>query len=428
MSLAVHGLVLSLLALAQTAPQAAKTAPAPPRPATPAAAAVDLRPVAALIEKGQLTAAEEQLRRVLARSNDAAARDLLGVVLAQQGRGAEAEREFRQAIAVNPALRGAHQHLARLYLEQKREAEAIAELRRAVALGPLERDLGLKLAAAELAEGHPVLAERQLRAVAERYDSVTALMELAKLQVRQKNLAAALSTLARARTLAPNSEEALNASAQVWLTMRTPVPALQVLEPLARICPSVAQYRYMLGVALMQAGDVPAATDVLKEAERLDPARPSTLFALGLVLNTQKMYGEARPYLVRGLALEPDSVDGMAALAESEEGLGELAQAEEHAQRALARSADHAIGNLALGMVRMKQERYEEACAALEKAIAADPTSPKTPYQLSLAWTRRGDQAQAKKYFDLYRQRIREIDMRLEEVRAKTGIGGGMKR
>jgi tetratricopeptide (TPR) repeat protein len=121
-------------------------------------------------------------------------------------------------------------------------------------------------------------------------------------------------------------------------------------------------------------------------------------------------------------------VEAVAALAESEDGLGELEAAETHALRALARAPDHAIANLALGMVRMKQERYEEACAALEKALRADPASPKAPYQLSLAWSRRGDEAQAKKYLDLYRQRVREIDMRLEQVRAQTGLSGGMKR
>jgi Tfp pilus assembly protein PilF len=89
---------------------------------------------------------------------------------------------------------------------------------------------------------------------------------------------------------------------------------------------------------------------------------------------------------------------------------------------------DHAIGNYALGMVRMKQERYEEACAALETALRSDPASPKAPYQLSLAWARRGDEAQSKKYLEIYRQRVREIDMRLAEVQAKTGISGGMKR
>jgi tetratricopeptide (TPR) repeat protein len=191
----------------------------------------------------------------------------------------------------------------------------------------------------------------------------------------------------------------------------------------------VARYHYMLGIALMQAGDIQSSTAPLREADRLEPDRPYTLIGLGLVLNTQRMYAEAKPYLVRALDLEPENVDGVAALAEAEQGLGELQPAETHALRALARQGDHAIANLALGMVRMQQERYEEACAALEKALRADPASPKPPYQLSLAWARRGDDAQSKKYLETYRQRVRAIDMRLKEVQAKTGISaGGMGR
>jgi tetratricopeptide (TPR) repeat protein len=349
------------------------------------------------------------------------------VRLIEQGDAAGAERRLRAIIRTtgDPAAR---QLLARLCLEQKRDTEAFAELRRAAEAGPLDRDLGLRLAAAEIADGHPVLAERQLRTVAERHRSVQALMELARLQMRQKDGAGALASLNRARELAPNSEDVLSAFAQVSLAARAPVPALQVLEPLARMCPSVAQYHYMLGVALMQAGDVQASTAPLREADRLEPDRPFTLIALGLVLNTQKQYGEARPYLLRSLDLEPDNVEGVAALAEAEEGLGELEAAEQHALRALARSADHAIANLALGMVRMKQERYEEASAALERALVSDPASPKAPYQLALAYARRGDETRSKEYLELYRRKVREIDARLEEVRAKTGLSGGMKR
>jgi tetratricopeptide (TPR) repeat protein len=258
---------------------------------------------------------------------------------------------------------------------------------------------------------------------------VQALLELARLQTRQKDAAGALASLQKARALAPNSEDVLSAFAQVSLTVAAPVPALQVLEPLARMCPTVARYHYMLGIALMQAGDIQSSVVPLREADRLEPDRPTTLIALGLVLNSQLMYVEAKPYLLRALDLEPDNVDGVAALAESEQGLGELAPAETHALRALARVEDHAIGNLALGMVRMQQERYEEACAALETALRSDAASPKPAYQLSLAWARRGDEAQSKKYLEIYRQRVRAIDMRLQEVQAKTGLsGGGMKR
>jgi len=375
-----------LLVPALAAPQATPP-PAAPRPP-------DLGAIVAQIEKGDAAGAERQLRRIIASSGDPAARQLL----------------------------------ARLCFDQKRDAEAIVELRKAALAGPLPRDLGLRLARAEIADGHLALAEQQLRAVARRYQSVQVLMELARLQTRQKDAEGALASLEKARALAPNSEDVLNAYAQVSLSLRAPMPALQVLEPLARMCPTVAQYHYMLGVALMQVGDVRASTAPLREADRLEPDRPFTLIALGLVLNTQRMYGEAKPYLLRALDLEPDNVEAVAALAESEQGLGELEAAETHALRAVARVSDHAIGNFALGMVRMQQERYEEACAALERALVADPASPKAPYQLSLAWARRGDEAQSKKYLEIYRQRVREIDMRLEQVRAKTGISGGMQR
>jgi len=385
---------LALLLLpALAAPQAAPTKAAPPQ-ARAAPRPAGLEAIVAQIEKGDTAGAERQLRRIIASSGDPAARQLL----------------------------------ARLCFDQKRDAEAIVELRKAALAGPLPRDLGLRLARAETADGHPALAEQQLRSVAQRYRSVQALMELARLQTRQKDTAAALVTLREARSLAPNSEDVLNAFAQVSLSVQAPMPALQVLEPLARMCPTVAQYHYMLGVALMQAGDVDASTAPLREADRLEPNRPFTLIALGPVLNTQKEYGEAKSYLVRALDLEPDNVEAVAALAESEEGLGELEAAETHALRAVARVSDHAIGNLALGMVRMKQGRYEEACAALEKALAADPASPKAPYQLSLAWARRGDEARSKKYLEVYRERVRAIDVRLQEVQAKTGLSGGMKR
>jgi tetratricopeptide (TPR) repeat protein len=374
-------LLLPALAAPQAAPPAARRPP-------------DLDAIVAQIEKGDATGAERQLRQIVASTGNPAARQLL----------------------------------ARLYLDQKRDAEAIVELRKAALAGPLPRDLGMRLARAEIADGHPALGEQQLRSVAQRFDSVQALMELARLQTRQKDLAGALAALERARALAPNSEDVLNAFAQVSLSMKAPVPALQVLEPLARMCPTVAQYQYMLGIALMQAGDIQSSVAPLREADRLEPDRPFTLIALGLVLNSLRMYGDAKPYLVRALDLEPDNVDGVAALAESEQGLGELEAAETHALRALARVRDHAIGNLALGMVRMQQERYEEACAALETALRSDPASPKPPYQLSLAWARRGDAALSKKYLEIYRQRVREIDMRVQEVQAKTGISGGMKR
>ena len=108
-----------------------------------------------------------------------------------------------------------------------------------------------------------------------------------------------LAALAKARDLAPNSEDVLSAYAQLSLAVKRPMPAVLALEALTRMCPSVAQYHYLLGVGLMAIGDMPAAVAALSEADRLEPERAVTLLALGLALNNRKEYADARSVLRR---------------------------------------------------------------------------------------------------------------------------------
>ncbi len=293
--------------------------------------------------------------------------------------------------------------------------------------GKLELQPGLKRARAELAEGRIVEAAQLYRELAEQHRSVQALLGLARIQSGVGDARGALDVLERARQLAPNSEEVLGAQARVALAARSPVIATRALEALARMVPSVMENQYLLGVALMQAGDMPSGAVALEEARKLEPNRALTLVALGFAYNGQKLYAEARPHLLRALEIDGTDVEALAALAESEEGLGELEAAELHAKRALARDQNHAIANLVMGLVRMKQERYEEAREALEKAVKTDPTSAKTQYQLSLACARLGDEAGQKAHLDLYTKAQKENAERLRDLQGAAGTGrGGM--
>jgi len=262
---------------------------------------------------------------------------------------------------------------------------------------------------------------------AERHGSVRALLGLARVETQRASPKRALAALEKARELAPNSEEVLSAYARVALALRAPVVAIVTLEPLARMLPSVMEYHYMLGVALMQAGDMASAVFALQDALALEPNRSVTLVALGLAFNSQKLYQEARPPLLRSLEVEPDNLEGLAALAESEEGTGELEAAETHAGRVLARESGNAIANLVMGLVRMKQERFAEARGFLERAVATDPLSSRAHYQLSLACARLGDAAGQQKHLALYQSVQEEVARRLVELRRATGNQkGGM--
>ena len=276
----------------------------------------------------------------------------------------------------------------------------------------------LEQAAAAYKGGRLDEAMRVYRVAAERHHSVQAYLELARLQVRAGDSASALASLSRARELAPNSEDVLAASAQGALAAKRPMPAVLALQSLTRICPTVAQYHYLLGVGLMAVGDMPSADDALRAANRLEPERQLTLLALGLVLNNRKQFGEAKDLLARSMELQPDSIEAMAALAEAQAGLGEFEPAAMHARRVLDRVPSNATANLVIGLTMMEQKNYAAARDALQKTIAADPESPKAFYQLSLALARLGDDAGARQYVQIYQDKLRAVEDRVNALRA----------
>ena len=264
-------------------------------------------------------------------------------------------------------------------------------------------------------------AKRLLTEAGERGHSVRALMQLARLYAEEGNATGAAGALRSALALAPNSEDVLASFAELSLTVHAPVQAILTLESLTRLCPSEPRYAYQLGVGLMMAGDMPAATDALRKANTLDPDRPLTLLALGLAYNHQKLYTDARALLRRALDLDPESLETLAALSEAEAGTGDLASAERDATRALSRAGSNATANLVIGMVRMSQQRYPEARDALLAAATADPKSAKPEYQLSLVFSRLGDQAAADQHLAQYREKLRALEAAVEALHKHSG-------
>jgi tetratricopeptide (TPR) repeat protein len=261
-----------------------------------------------------------------------------------------------------------------------------------------------------------------------RVESPDVLLRLARTQAERGDARGATESLQRALELAPNSEDTLAAYAQLMLGLRSYMKALQVLDPLTRLCPQDASYHYLLGVALLQAGDMARAIDALERSERLDEARPLTLVALAIALNEQKRYEEAKPLAARALEIEPENIEALAVLAAAEEGQGDLAGAEAHIDRVISQSPAHHTANLVKGMIHMKRARYAEARTALEKAVAANPTAKAAHYQLSLACARLGDEAQSQNHLELYRKVLRETEERILQIRREAGVAppGGM--
>jgi tetratricopeptide (TPR) repeat protein len=175
----------------------------------------------------------------------------------------------------------------------------------------------------------------------------------------------------------------------------------------------------------MQAGDMTAAAEALQRSQDAEPDRPLTLIALGFTHNNRRRHQEAKDVLLRTLDFEPDNLEAIAALAEAEEGLGETEDARAHAQKVLARVPGHATGNLVMGLVLMKEERYAEARDAFLKAADAELVSAKPQYQLSLAYARLGDEVRAREHLENYQRRQKEIEDRVRELRGLSPVTRG---
>lgn len=247
--------------------------------------------------------------------------------------------------------------------------------------------------------------------------SVRALVDLARQQAGSGQASRAVETLRGARALAPNSEEVLSAYARAALSARAPGEAIGPLEALARLCPTDADYPYLLGVARLQTGNLGGAVDALRAAAALDPNRAVTFVALGLALNNQKLYADAKASLLRALELQPESVETVAALAEAHEGLDELDAAESLAHQVSGSEASAgatATARLVTGMVLTKRGRYAEARDALLDAVGVETTMQKAHYQLSLVYARLGDEEASRKHLDLYRRARQDAEDRLK--------------
>ncbi len=254
-------------------------------------------------------------------------------------------------------------------------------------------------------------------------ESVRGLLDQARALASRNEADAAAEALGRAITLAPNSEDVLNAYARFSLARSNPIQAILALEPLARMQPGEAEYAYLLGVARMQVGEMAQAAEVLQEAAALDPGRALNHIGLGLALNRVDRFDEARESLAAALRLEPDNVEALAAMSEAVEGLGNLDEATRLADRALAVNPDHPTALVTIGTARVKEGRFEEARDALTRAVAVETQSIKGHYQLSLALARLGDRAGAERHLALSREAQAAIEQHIERLRAQPPLG-----
>ncbi len=225
------------------------------------------------LEAGEIDAAEGELRKMLEQGEDAVARNILGVLLADRGELEQAREHFAAIIEATPDFLPARQHLLRLdLLSESHDPEKIAaELRALAELGPLERDLELELADIQLAAGEVDAGRQRLFDTAHRFNSPKALLRLAEVFAAQGESRESVKHAIKAMRLAPSSKEVLATYARHAHRAGQAGEAIGAIEPLVSLYPHVAEYHFLNAMAVMARQDAAAARTALEKALAIDP-------------------------------------------------------------------------------------------------------------------------------------------------------------
>lgn len=349
-----------------------------------------LEDIQQLIEKGDLAKAREQLSEVLKTSpKDPNALNLMGVIEAQEGNYPAAETDFQKALAAAPRLTGAYLNLGHLYQEQ-------------AAKDPLAMKKGLE-------------TYRRLL----RYDpeNVEAHYQTAYLLTRLGSFQPSLEHLARLPPAAQARAQALALKCADYSGLQDRAQADGVAEELAQSGDLSEADVTSIAPLLEKHQREDLEIKLLGALEERNLASPGSLFQLGVLLEKQGNYPQARDVLERAGQHEPDSVPLLIELARVAEKQNENKAALGYLAHARDLQPDNAAIHFFFGVVCIKENLAEEAYRSLKKAVSLDPENAYYNYAFGTVAVQRQDASEAIPYLKKY------VELKPGDSKGKLALG-----
>jgi tetratricopeptide (TPR) repeat protein len=345
-----------------------------------------------------LAAGEAALRRD---PDNPRAHRVVGLVhagLAEERRGAggssaqAAEHAARAVAHLERALAGGESDarvvltLGELQLDSGRPDRTIEVVARLVAQDPERIDASLLLARAYAAAGRRGEAIAVLEAaVALEPEFARALVALGELYGQEGRWREAARQFEQAVRSNPRNVALRKRWASALLHADDAAGAAAVLEEIVAGRPTDVEAIYLLGVARQAGGDRQGAVDAFRRAAALAPQEARVAASLASALISAGRLGEAAEVLAAAGEKFPDDLAVLfqqAALFERQRRYGE---AERAFRRLIERDARHAPALNYLGyMLAERGERLEESVELIRRALEIDPANP--AYLDSLGW------------------------------------------
>lgn len=330
---------------------------------------------------------------------------------------AEVDRErvieqYKLALAKNPGYAPAHARLGSLYFGNGQLAAAATSLRKALELDPTiaqaRRDLGQTLLAqgeteAALIELEAALADlpndaATLAALAQAYrrvgriDDARAAADRATGDTQRDNL----NDPARAEVTALGVSSFIRIyRAQELMRAQRFQEAVAELRRVEKTKPDDATVHNALGQSLYRLNDTAAAEAHLRRAIELDAELAGAHFTLGEILRTRNQVADAVRHLETSVALDDSKGNVFAALATSLAHLQRYDDAEAAFEKAVANGYDTALLRKNWAAIYMRQNDFAQAITHYEKALAHDAGFVDAHFFLGMCYEKLGEPRKA---------------------------------
>jgi tetratricopeptide (TPR) repeat protein len=343
------------------------------------------------------------------------------------GRSAEAEKQYRVALALAPRNGDALRSLGALYLQAGKPEQALPLLQAALQVEPNNAEILNNLGVALSKAGRREEAAAHFRQALEIKPAYgEALVNLGSALQSKKNFEEAVVCFERALRLRPDDPETLYCLGSALYEQGKPEAALAYYAKATQIRPSDAKTQLNMGVCWQDLNNLQEAVLCYEKALRSKPDYVHALVNLSAALWGMERGAEARAKLERALQIEPDNAGAITKLGSLLNDEGKIGEALEHFNRALAHAPENevALGGkslalLALGEYREGWKFYEIGLGhsnmrGVNRFSAVKMWDGKpAPDKHLLIWTEQGigDSLQFIRYAELCKLRFRKVSV-----------------
>lgn len=337
---------------------------------------------------GHLRDAETMCRQAISlRADDPDALSLLGTILGQAGKPAEAVDCLQRAILLRPSIAELHLHLANSLHAMGRLPEAVSAYRRGITL---------------------------------RGDIPEAYNNLGMILRELKRFDEAAEAYRFALKLNPRSADAHNNLGIVLSDLKRPKDAIAEYREAIGLDPKLTEAHFNLGGALKDEGEIDAAAKAYLEALRLDPANAEAHNNFGIVLCQQGRLDAAVDAFNEAVRLKPAYAGAYYNLANALRCQGNLDEALAADRQAIHHKPDYADAYNNLGGILAEKRQLDAAIASYRSAIKVRPEYAEASYNLGLAYSEQGKLEEA---VDAY---TRAIKLKKDYTAAHQGRGNAL--